>query len=80
VKINARRQVTLPARVLDALGAKPGDLLELRKGADGYILRLCAIDRSKLAPLRGKLPQGCGRFDLADFRKSRSSPPRVPLP
>jgi len=31
VKITAKRQVTFPARVLDALGVKPGDRIELEE-------------------------------------------------
>ncbi|MGH8478460.1 MAG: AbrB/MazE/SpoVT family DNA-binding domain-containing protein [Gammaproteobacteria bacterium] len=30
VKFTAKRQVTFPARVLEALGVKPGDRLELQ--------------------------------------------------
>ena len=33
VKITSKRQVTFPARVLDALGVGPGDHLELEEGA-----------------------------------------------
>ena len=29
VKITSKRQVTFPKRVLDALGVKPGDYLEI---------------------------------------------------
>ena len=32
VKITAKRQVTFPARVLEALGVKPGDRIELEEG------------------------------------------------
>ncbi|MGE0356564.1 MAG: AbrB/MazE/SpoVT family DNA-binding domain-containing protein [Burkholderiales bacterium] len=68
VKITSKRQVTFPARVLDALGVKPGDRLELAEGREGYVLRARSIDASRLAPLRGKLRRGKGRFDLAAFR------------
>ena len=68
VKITAKRQVTFPARVLDALGVKPGDRLELEEGPDGFILRARRIDPSRLAPLRGNLPRGEGTFDLDAFR------------
>ena len=39
IKITSKRQVTFPARVLDALGVSPGDLLELEESPDGLILR-----------------------------------------
>ena len=48
VKITSKRQVTFPARVLDALGVGPGDQLELEEGPDGFILRPRRIDLSRL--------------------------------
>jgi AbrB family looped-hinge helix DNA binding protein len=71
VKITAKRQVTFPARVLEALGVKPGDRLELEEHPDGYVLRARHIDRTRLAPLRGKLRRGKGTFDLETFRSQR---------
>ena len=71
VKITAKRQVTFPARVLEALGVKPGDRLELEEGPDGFILRARQVDRTRLAPLRGKLRRGKGTFDLETFRSQR---------
>jgi len=68
VKITAKRQVTFPARVLEALGVKPGDRIELEEGPDGFVLRARHIDRARLAPLRGKLRRGEGSFDLEAFR------------
>ena len=53
---------------LDALGVKPGDRLELTQSPEGYLLRARTIDRSRLAPLQGKLRKGRGAFDLAEFR------------
>lgn len=68
VKITAKRQVTFPARVLDALGVKPGDRVELHEGPEGYVLRARRVDVTRLAPLRGKLRRGQGTFDLEAFR------------
>jgi AbrB family looped-hinge helix DNA binding protein len=68
VKVTAKRQVTFPARVLEALGVKPGDRIELEEGPDGFVLRARQIDRARLAPLRGKLRRGKGTFDLEAFR------------
>ena len=70
VKITARRQVTLPARVLDALGVKPGDRIQLEERPDGFVLRARRIDPARLAPLRGKLRRGKGSFDVETFRES----------
>ena len=68
VKITAKRQVTFPARVLDALGVKPGDRLELHESREGYVLRARHVDLTRLAMLRGKLKRGKGTFDLEAFR------------
>ena len=69
VKITAKRQVTFPSKVLQAMGVKPGDRLEVEAGPDGFILRPCVVDRSLLAPLRGKLKRGVGGLDLGTFRE-----------
>ena len=67
IKITSKRQVTFPAKVLKALGVKPGDHLELQEGPDGFILRPRRIDPTRLAPLRTKLMRGRGDFDLKSF-------------
>lgn len=69
VKITSKRQVTFPARVLEALGVKPGDRLELQEGPEGFTLRARTIERAQLAPLRDKLRRGRGTFDVETFRK-----------
>ena len=69
VKITAKRQVTFPARVLDALGVGPGDRLELREESDGYLLRPVRVDESMLGGLRGKLKRGLGTFNLERVRE-----------
>ncbi len=69
VKITSKRQVTFPARVLDALGVKPGDQLELTEGPDGYIIRPRRIDYSRLGTLRDKIPPGHPPFDIQKFRE-----------
>lgn len=74
VKITAKRQVTFPAQVLDALGVKPGDRLELLEGPEGFVLRPQRIDPARLAPLQGKLQRGTGTFDLDTFREQPHDP------
>ena len=69
VKLTAKRQVTFPAAVVEALGIKPGDRIELVEGTDGYLLRARRIDLSRLAPLKGKLRKGVGDFVLEKFRR-----------
>ena len=68
VRITSKRQVTLPARVLDALGVGPGDLLELEEGPGGFVLRPWRLDPSLLAPLRDKVRPGAPPFDIETFR------------
>ena len=36
VRITSKRQVTLPAHVLDTLGVQPGDHLQLEEGPGGF--------------------------------------------
>jgi AbrB family looped-hinge helix DNA binding protein len=74
VKITAKRQVTFPAKVLEALGVQPGDRIELQESAEGFILRARRIDRTRLAPLRTKLRKGQGEFDLESFREQPIDP------
>jgi AbrB family looped-hinge helix DNA binding protein len=74
VRITAKRQVTLPSYVLDALGVKPGDRLELAETPDGFVLRTRVIHVSRLAPLRGKLRRGRGTFDMAVLRRKPHGP------
>ncbi len=74
VKITSKRQVTFPARVLEALGVKPGDQLELQESPSGFLLRPRRIDSDRLAPLRGKLRRGRGSFDIERVREEAHDP------
>ena len=74
VRITSKRQVTLPADVLDALGVGPGDHLELEEGPGGFILRPRRLSPSLLAPLRGKVRPDSGTFDLGAFRRRDYDP------
>lgn len=74
VTITSKRQVTFPARVLNALGVQPGDQLELQEGPDGFTLRPRRINPSRLAPLRGKIRRDGGPFDLESFRGQPHDP------
>ena len=68
VKVTAKRQVTLPVRVLEALYAKRGDDLRIEESADGFLLRPRRADHGRPAPLSAKLRFGHGTFDLEAFR------------
>ena len=74
VKIASKRQVTFPARALEAMGVRPGDRLELTEGPDGYIIRPKRIDYSKLGALGDKLPAGVAPFDVGKFRERPYDP------
>lgn len=69
VTITSKRQVTFPAHVLEALGVKPGDRLELQPSPGGFLLRARRVDASRLAPLRGKLSRTAPAFDIHAFRE-----------
>ena len=69
VKITSKRQVTFPARVLDALGVGPGDQLEIVEGPDGFALRPRRVDLSRLGTLHDKIRRGRGTFNLQEFRE-----------
>ena len=74
VTITSKRQVTFPARVLAALGAKTGDRLELLPSPDGFLLKAKRVDASRLAPLRGKLTKDIPAFDIQAFREHAHDP------
>ena len=74
VKITSKRQVTFPARVLNAMGVGPGDRLELTECPDGYLLRPRRIDYSRLGTLRDKIPDGHPPFDIRAFREKPYDP------
>lgn len=74
VKVTSKRQVTFPARVLDALGARPGDRLLLEETPEGYLLCPRRVDPGRLAPLRQKLRRGHGSFDIDAFREQPHDP------
>lgn len=72
--ITSKRQVTFPAHVLEALGVKPGDRLELQPSPGGFLLRARRVDASRLAPLRGKLSRTAPAFDIHAFREQAHDP------
>ena len=74
VKITSKRQVTFPARVLDAMGVKPGDRLELTQTPEGYLIRPKRIDYSRLGTLHDKIEPGHSPFDIRKFREQPYDP------
>ena len=74
VKVTSKRQITLPALVLDSLGVEPGDYLEIREGPDGFTLHPRRLDLSLLAPLRDKINPGHEPFDIKSFRRQIYDP------
>ncbi len=74
VKITSKRPVTFPARVLDAMGVKPGDQLELTEGPDGYLIRPRRIDYSRLGTLQNRIVPGHPPFDIHTFREQTYDP------
>ena len=74
VRITSKRQVTLPAHVLDTLGVGPGDLLELEEGPGGFVLRPRRLSPFLLAPLRDKIRPDSGSFDVETVRSEPHDP------
>ena len=74
LKITSGRQVTLPIQVMDAMGVKPGDHIEIIEGSDGFILKPRRIDYSGLALLRDKIPPELPQFDIETFREQPYDP------
>jgi len=74
VKITSKRQVTFPARVLDALGVGPGDQLELQESPDGFLLRPRRIDPPFIPPLRDKIDPNAEPIDMETFRNQPYDP------
>ena len=58
LEITSEGQVTLPVQVLDSMGVKPGDQIEIIEGPDGFILKPWRIDYSRLGTLKDKIPPG----------------------
>lgn len=74
MRVTVKRQVTFPARALDALGVQPGDRIELQVGPDGFILCPRRIDYDRLGTLRSRLCGGRGAFDVGTFRDELHDP------
>lgn len=74
LRITSKRQVTIPAHVIDEMGLGPGDKLELIESSDGYLLRPRRIDYSRLGTLRNKLSEDHTPFDIRRFRDKPYDP------
>lgn len=73
VKITSKRQVTFPARVLDAMGVGPGDRLSLEEGPEGFLLRPQRVDLTRLGSLK-ELVRGKPPLDIQAFREQPHDP------
>ena len=85
VKITSKKQVTLPAHVLDAMGVGPGDQLEITESPEGYLLKPKgidysrpgkpkSIDYSRLGLLKDLIPPDAPPFDIREFRDGTYDP------
>jgi AbrB family looped-hinge helix DNA binding protein len=55
VKMTSKRQVTFPRQVVDRLGLKEGDTLQISEVGDGFVIKPHRFKSEKLAPLRDKI-------------------------
>ena len=74
VKITSKRQVTFPAHVLDAMGVKPGDYLEVTVASEGFFIKPRRINEARLAPLKNLIPEDHPPFDVGSFREATYDP------
>lgn len=74
VKVTSKRQVTFPKHVLDWMGVRPGDRLEVTKDTNGYLLKPRRIDFAKLGGLRDRVKPGTPPFDIRKFRDEGYDP------
>ena len=74
VRITAKRQITLPAHILDEMGVGPGDRMQLIEAPDGYLLRPRRIDYSRLGTLRAKISEKHSSVDIRKFREQPYDP------
>lgn len=74
VKITSKRQVTIPAQVLEAMGVGPGDRLEIQETPEGFLLKPKRIDYSKLGLLKDLIPPDAPPFDIREFREGTYDP------
>lgn len=72
ITLTANRQATFPAEVCEAMRLSPGARLEIVPGnqPDEWIIRPFRIRSERLAPLKGRLRRGAGRFDVKAFREA----------
>lgn len=80
VKINADRRVTIPAKVMESLGVRPGEYVEVERLQGGIALRPerkpepRKIDFSKLEYLHDKIDPNAPPFDIREFRDGTYDP------
>ena len=74
VKLTSKRQVTFPARVVEGLGIRPGDRIELVETTEGFLLKASRLEPGRLGPLRGKLSKPDAVFDVDVFRRQPHDP------
>lgn len=77
VKMTTKRQVTFPRQVVERLGLKEGDSLQIAETPEGILMRPHRFDPSKLAPLRGKIPPNFPPPDLDEIRHACAHEPSL---
>ncbi len=72
ITLTSKRQATFPIEVCKAMHILPGARLEIVPGIqpDEWVIRPFRIRSERLAPLKGLLRRGVGKFNLETFRNT----------
>ncbi|GAB5562273.1 MAG: hypothetical protein SynsKO_39200 [Synoicihabitans sp.] len=77
IKMTSKRQVTFPRQVVDRLGLRSGDSLQVSETSDGIVIKPHRFDPDKLAPLRDKISPKLSAPNLDEIRHAAASDPRL---
>ncbi len=69
ITITSEGEASFPEGVLEKLGLRPGDEMELEERAEGYILRARSGGAARTPPSRGRTPPELPSVDIAERRE-----------
>lgn len=77
VKMTSKRQVTFPRQVVDRLGLKEGDTLQISEAVEGFVIKPHRFKPEKLAPLRDKINPKLSAPNLDKIRHAAAQDPSL---